>query len=401
MIIKANVEMGLSSLLVSKQRSVLALLGIVIGIGAVIAMVSIGVIIKEETLKQFAELGTDYIIISKSWGGYGRSGKTKREEIVEITFDQGMELGRSVPSIKESTPIGTSYVNYIYRGQRLNAGLVATTENFLGLNRMSMEEGRYITDFDLNMPYCVIGSEVAKTLKDKGAYNLVGEQVKMQDRLFTVIGVLKPARRSSMMPFDPNKSIYIPYSTYSRVFEEPAVSDVLARMREGFEPQAVSQAITDYFKLRDPRLEIEVTMAHELIAQRQNQAQMYTLLLTAIGSISLIVGGVGVMNVMLVSVTERKKEIGIRRALGALRGDIQLQFLIESLVLCIVGGLLGVVLGIGASYLIAWLKHMEFLISSMAIILGVGVSTLIGIFFGYYPARQASRLDPIVALRAD
>lgn len=402
MIIKANVEMGLSSLLVSKQRSLLALLGIVIGIGAVIAMVSIGVIVKEHTLKQFQELGTDYFVISKAWGGFASSrGKAAKTEEVHMTYEQGVELPLMVPSVKEASPIGTSYTNYIFRGKRMNAGIVATGESFLKLNRMTMQAGRYITDFDQNMPYCVVGADVMKDLKDKGAHFFVGEKIKMQERLFTIIGVLNPTRRSTIMPFDVNKSIYIPYSTYSRVFEEPSVSNILGRIREGAQPQETTQAIKDFFNLRAPDLNIEVSMAQELITQMENQVKTFTLLLTAIGSISLIVGGVGVMNVMLVSVTERKKEIGIRRALGALRGDIQLQFLIESLVLCIVGGLVGVVFGIGASYLIALKNHWGFLVSGMSIILGVGVSTLIGIFFGYYPARQASRLDPIIALRAE
>ena len=133
----------------------------------------------------------------------------------------------------------------------------------------------------------------------------------------------------------------------------------------------------------------------------KKQMQMFTLLLGAIGSISLIVGGVGVMNVMLVSVSERKKEIGIRRAIGARQSDIQTQFLIESLVLCFVGGILGISVGIGASWVIAHVSHWQFIFSMVSVFLGVGVSVGVGIFFGFYPARQAARLSPIEALRAE
>ena len=159
-------------------------------------------------------------------------------------------------------------------------------------------------------------------------------------------------------------------------------------------------AVQAYFRRVAPNLEVRVRSAKELIASMQRQTQLFALLLGAIGSISLIVGGIGVMNVMLVSVTERRKEIGIRRALGAKRGDIQLQFLIESLVLSLLGGVFGMGLGIGVAYGACQYGNWEFFVSTMALLLGVGVSSGVGLFFGFYPARQAARLDPITALRS-
>ena len=172
-------------------------------------------------------------------------------------------------------------------------------------------------------------------------------------------------------------------------------------MSNGTTNNAARDQIMAYIAALGKGQTVKITSPEEIIAQMEKQMQMFTLLLGAIGSISLIVGGVGVMNVMLVSVTERRREIGIRRALGAKRGDIRGQFLIESVILSLIGGLFGIIFGIGASWLIAHFAKWQFALSFSAILLGVGVSNAVGIFFGYYPARQASLLDPIVALKSD
>lgn len=394
MIIKANVNMGIRSLLASKQRTLLALLGIVIGIGSVIAMVSVGIIASEHALKQFREMGTDYIVISKGWGGgFG-------ENAPKITLEQAIELPHRVANILEATPMGSSGTNFIYQGQNYSAQILATLGNFLSINRFQMAEGRYISDLDVNMNYCILGSEVVDELREKGVTKFLGIEIMFRDRLFSVIGLLEKTPSGGMKPFSANRSIMIPISTYMRSFDDPEISNIIGRIKPGALASEVAEDIKNYFRLVDPQLEIEVQTAEELIQQQNKQSQLFTLLLGAIGSISLIVGGVGVMNVMLVSVSERKKEIGIRRALGALRRDIQMQFLIESLVLCLVGGMIGLAMGIGASYILAQQNGWDFMVSKAAILLGIGVSTAVGLFFGYYPARQASMLDPIIALRS-
>jgi len=394
MMIKANIKMGLASLIASKQRSFLALLGIVIGIGSVIAMVSVGIIVKAHSLKEFLEMGTDYIVVSKGWGG------DSGPNAPQITLDQANKLTSFVSSITEATPMGSGGAPFNYQGERYSAQILATTENFLGINRFKIEEGRYISDLDKNMNYCVIGAEIEKKMKENGVEKILGAEIQFKERLFTIVGILEKAPGGGLKPFNVNRSMMIPLSTYMRIFDDAQINNILARMKQGAIPTQVTQDIKSYFTLRDPELQIEVQNAEELIAQMEKQMQMFTLLLGAIGSISLIVGGVGVMNVMLVSVAERKKEIGIRRALGALRRDIQFQFLVESLVLCLVGGLIGLLMGIGASYLISKHNDWDFIVSNAAVLLGIGVSTGVGLFFGYFPARQAARLDPIVALRS-
>lgn len=237
-------------------------------------------------------------------------------------------------------------------------------------------------------------------MKDNGAISIVGQKVKINEKLFTIIGIMESSPSSGLKPFTLDNCIMVPLSTYLSDFDNAKVDSGLARMKQEVDAAQVTQDVKNYFTLRNPELFIEVANAEELIQQMRKQMQMFTMLLGAIGSISLVVGGVGVMNVMLVSVAERRKEIGIRRAMGAFRRDIQLQFLIESLVLCLLGGLIGLILGVGASYFIAQKNGWDFVISQVAMLMGVGVSTIVGIFFGYYPARQASQLDPIVALRS-
>jgi len=262
-----------------------------------------------------------------------------------------------------------------------------------------MTGGRFISDLDTKMPYCVISEQVAEFMKQKGIADPVGAELRYAGRFFTVIGIIKTVDEGGIRPFAINEGIIMPLATAMRMPNRPESLTITARVAQAGSRDAARDQLERYFLERTPKLKLRITSAEELIRNMQKQMQMFTLLLGAIGSISLVVGGVGVMNVMLVSVSERKVEIGIRRALGAQRGDIQSQFLIESLVLSLVGGMIGICLGVGASYVLCRFSNWEFVISGTAIALGVGVSAAVGIFFGYYPARQAARLNPIEALR--
>jgi putative ABC transport system permease protein len=204
-----------------------------------------------------------------------------------------------------------------------------------------------------------------------------------------------------MRPPNLNKAVLIHATTASRAYPDSKITSIIGRVRPGTGTPLLKQQVQAYFSARDKRRNVEVQTAEELIANMEKQMRLFTLLLGAIGSIALIVGGVGVMNVMLVSVSERRKEIGIRRALGAHREDVQTQFIIESVVLCLTGGLIGILIGVVISFLFAHFTKWEFMLSMNAVMLGIGVSSAVGVFFGYYPARQASRLDPITALRGE
>ncbi len=399
MIVSANLQEAARSLLSAKQRTILALIGIVIGIGSVIAMVSVGRIVQDEALRQFKEMGTDILTIEKDFGGSPGGGPSKAPASLKLA--DVAAIPPACPAVAVVAPSVRGSGEISFAGKRLErAAPMAVTASFLDINKLTIREGRFLSDLDQQSQYCVIGSEVADELTKLGARPLLGSRIRVGTHLLTVIGVTSEVPTGGMRRFEPNEMIYVHITTGLRIFANAELSTIMARVRPGATNDLAREQLAAYFsRLKGPQ--VRITSPEEIIAQMEKQMQMFTLLLGAIGSISLIVGGVGVMNVMLVSVTERRREIGIRRALGAKRGDIRGQFLIESVILSLVGGLFGIVVGVGASWLIAHFAQWQFSLSLGAILLGVGVSSGVGIFFGFYPARQAALLDPIVALKSD
>lgn len=404
MILTSNLKEAVRSLMSAKQRTILALIGIVIGIGSVIAMVSVGKIVQEESLRQFREMGTDILTIEKEFGDPSGKpgGSAKGGGVSRLRLGDVLAIPAGCPGITTVAPFVRGSGDAAYNGKKLErAGLLGVTETFSAINKLKIREGRFLSDLDEQSRYCVIGSRVASELLRLGARQTIGEKIRVGDNLFTVIGVTTDMPEGGMRRFEPNDTIYLHITTGLRLFSTAEITTITAHVRAGVANNAARDQVMAYFATHVKGVAVKVTSPEEVIAQMEKQMQMFTLLLGAIGSISLIVGGVGVMNVMLVSVTERRREIGIRRALGAKRGDIKGQFLIESVILSLVGGFLGILFGVGASRLIAHFAHWQFVLSFGAILLGVGVSNAVGIFFGYYPARQASLLDPIVALKSD
>lgn len=403
MIHPSNLKEAARSLLSSKQRTILALIGIVIGIGSVIAMVSVGRIVQDEALRQFKEMGTDILTIEKEFGGGlpgGGGGRPAAKSALKL--DTIRAIPSRCPAISSVAPSVRGTGEASFNGKKLErSGPMGVTASFLAINKLSIREGRFLSDLDEQSRFCVIGSQVAAELQKKGADPVVGSKIRIGDNLFTVIGVTSEVPQGGMRRFEPNEMIYLHITTSLRVFANAEISSITARVSPGYTNTAARDQVLAYFVSLGMGSAVRITSPEEIIAQMEKQMQMFTLLLGAIGSISLIVGGVGVMNVMLVSVTERRREIGIRRALGAKRSDIRGQFLIESVILSLIGGLFGIIFGLGASWLIAHFANWQFSLSVGAILLGVGVSNAVGIFFGYYPARQASLLDPIVALKSD
>ena len=390
-LLKANLKEAAASLVSTRQRSLLALLGIAIGIGSVIAMISVGMIVREEALKHFRELGTDILNL------YLRSSNPAAGQ---FTVTPELIFGlTSLPSIAAVAPYVTTYGEATFAGRTIkDVTFIGATAALADLNKLKVEEGRYISDLDYRRYFCVIGSGVAADLRQVGFERIIGETVKVGGSAYTVVGVMQYTPQGRRR-FDANQSVIIPVSTAQRVFINPGISSVTVRMSPGVHHVVATREISEYFRYKAPGLEVRVRSAEELIEQMHNQMRLFALMLGAVGGISLLVGGIGIMNVMLVSVSERRQEIGIRRALGARRSDIQTQFLIESLILSLAGGVVGVVAGIGTTWAICQFTDWTFLISFGAMGLGVGVASGTGVFFGYYPAWQAARLDPIAALR--
>ena len=392
MLIKTNFAEALSSLYAGRLRTLLALVGIVIGIGSVIAMISVGAIYKNESIKRFNELGTDILTIRKlpSRGADARA----------IRLADVRDLSVETPSIAASTAwINTTGI-FLYAGKEVGRGsLLGVTASFAELRKLELGAGRFISDLDFRRYYCVIGDDIARAMRRAGANQLVGESLKLKGRVYTIVGVLR--RAPATQSLNANGSAFVPITTAQRAFGRAEIKDMIARTRPGAHHRAAATDVQNYFRRKSRHLRLRVVSAEQLIEQIQQQTQLIALLLASVGSISLIVGGVGVMNVMLVSVSQRRQEIGIRRALGARRKDIQTQFLTESIILSLLGGLFGIVLGIGSAYLICRYTGWTFSVSTTGVVLGVGVAACVGIFFGLYPAYHAARLDPITALRAN
>jgi len=405
MILKANLKEAVRSLYSAKQRTILALIGIVIGIGSVIAMVSVGTIVQNEALRQFKEMGTDILTIEKDFGGAPGPGGGGGKGLVsvKIKLHDALAIPANCPGIGVVAPTANgSGGEATYGGKKLErATLMGVTESFLAINKLRVKSGRFLSDLDEQSQFCVVGSGVSREIERRGVASAVGERIRVGDNIFTVIGVINDVPEGGMRRFDANTSVFVHITTVLRMSKDAEINAVTARVRSGLTNDSARKQVLTFFATKTKTPSVRVTSPEEVIAQMEKQMQMFTLLLGAIGSISLIVGGVGVMNVMLVSVTERRREIGIRRALGAKRGDIKWQFLIESIILSMIGGLVGIVVGVGAARIISHFAHWQFMVSVSAILLGVGVSTAVGVFFGFYPARQASMLDPIVALRSD
>ncbi|WP_419785391.1 ABC transporter permease [Pseudodesulfovibrio sp.] len=394
MILGENIKESLHSLWAAKQRSLLALIGIVIGIGSVIAMVAVGQIVENESLRQFKEMGTDICMVrqvSKPGAGFRTGG---------MPFDDVMKVPGQCPAIRSVAPFVNLYANLTYVGKRVPCPGLGVTGGFLDMFKVPITAGRFVSDLDGYENFCVLGHTKADWLRKQGVAEPVGARVVFGGKQYTVVGVAGPVPSGSFCPYEINEGILVPIALAMRLPDRPRITQFGARMVDNDASPEATVQLKKFFQYAK-RIDVQVTSAEELVLQMERQMRMFTLMLGAIGSIALIVGGVGVMNVMLVSVSERRREIGIRRAIGAEQKDIQIQFLVECVVLSFVGGFIGLILGVGTVAIICRFTGWEFFVSIEAVLLGVGVSAAVGIFFGYYPARQAARLSPIDALRAE
>lgn len=390
--LRQNLREALANLLGAKQRTALALIGIVIGTGSVIAMINIATIVKAEALRQFKDMGTDILIIQPRFGG---------SDAASIDPEDVAGLLREAPGIVGVAPIASGGAPLSFEGRIGNGGLVATSAALADLAKLRLATGRFISDLDGYQHFCVIGSGLRTSFGSGGPEPGVGDALRIGDYIFTIVGVLQPAAHNPMVPFNLNESVYVQLASRRRLLSRPDIGMLIARMAPGVHHLVAEREVAAYFQPRLRGETPEVRSAEQLIEGMESQMQLYTLLLAAIGSISLIVGGVGVMNVMLVTVTERQREIGVRLAIGARQRDIRRLFLTESMLLSLLGGALGTGLGVGASAAAAHYSGWLFVLSPTAIPLGAGVSAAVGVFFGFYPAHQASRLDPIACLRAE
>ena len=389
--IKQAILEAIGNLLASRQRSLLALIGIMVGAGAVIAMLTVGAIAREETARQFRAMGTDILLIrADSDQGLG-----------SLPLAETEALAGQLPGLSLIAPFMLGGGQISAEGQSRSASFLGVTESFAPVARVRVAQGRFISRHDRFEPFAVVGAGLAAELSTPFNRIRVGSNIRVGRYVFTVIGVLDEVLPSPMMPADVNDALIVSIPNGRRIMSTPQLAWGVARAAPEADPDQVARAIGTALEpsMREGR--VQVQSARALLAGLASQMRLFTLLLGAVGAIALVLGGVGVMNIMLVSVQERRREIGVRLAIGATRWNIQSLFLTEAAVLSLAGGAFGVLLGLAGAWGFAQMSGWAFVVSATAIPLGAGVSIATGLFFGFYPAVMASRLDPIVALRTE
>jgi putative ABC transport system permease protein len=390
----------------NKMRSGLTMLGIIIGVGAVIAMIAIGSGAKARIQEQIASMGSNLIIVLS---GSATSGGTRMGSgsVPTLTVEDSKAIAAESSAVKYTAPVLQGVTQVVYGNQNWSTVTYATTPEALLIRDWPIVRGRTMIQPDVEgaAKVCLLGQTVVETIF--GDLDPVGQVVRIKQFPFTVIGVLS-VKGQTTWGQDQDDVVYVPLTTGQRLLfgqQFPGMVRTISVQATG--PDTMKQAEDEITQLLRQRHRIRsnqdsdfsVRNLTEAMSTAEESARVMSLLLGAIASISLLVGGIGIMNIMLVSVTERTREIGIRMAVGARGRDILFQFLIEALVLSLIGGVIGIFLGVGASRLIAQVFKWPILISFQALLLSFSFAGGVGVFFGFYPARKAANLDPIEALR--
>jgi len=400
--IKESIHIARRSLMGSKMRSFLTMLGVIIGVAAIIAMISIGNGAKADISERIKSLGSNVLQIrpgAQSFGGvrFGAgSVMTLKNEDAEILKEKAQYLAYIEPEVSNQAQVK-------FGNKNDNIEIVGTTPDYQRVQNAKVTKGSFFTSEDVlyREKVCVIGQTVITNLF--GNVDPLGQEIRIKNLDFRVLGVLD--KKGSMGPFDQDNRILIPITTaQKRVFGTDYLRSISVEVKNKDDIEAAKEEIQTLLRRQhkiayNKESDFNVRDQSSFLETLEKTSQSFTFLLAGIAAVSLIVGGIGIMNIMLVSVTERTREIGTRKAVGAKRRDILLQFLVESLVLSLLGGIIGILLGVGGASLIAKFAGWKTLVSADAILLAFLFAASVGIFFGIYPARKAARLNPIEALR--
>jgi len=404
----ASMKIALRALEVNRTRSALTMLGIIIGVAAVIAMVAVGAGATARIQEQIQSIGSNLIIVLP--GSISSNGvRLGSGAVVTLSEDDAKAIAAECPSVSAVAPAVRGGVQVVYGNNNWATTAQGVTPDYMTIRDYTMMSGQFFTDQDVDAAakVAVLGETVVQNLF--GDSDPTGQVVIIKNVPFTVAGVLTPKGQSPTGQ-DQDDIILLPISTAKgKVLgtNQANAKAVGSLMVQAIGPQAMDEAQQEMESLlRErhrilPGLEDDFTIRNltEVFAAQENSAHVMSILLGAIASVSLIVGGIGIMNIMLVSVTERTREIGLRQAVGAKTRDILSQFLVEAVTLSLVGGIIGIVVGLVASWLISYFAQWSTVVSPLSIIMAFVFSALVGVFFGYYPARKAAFLDPIEALR--
>jgi putative ABC transport system permease protein len=398
-------RIALFALARNKMRSLLTMLGIVIGVGAVIANVAIGQGAEQKMQSEIKNFGTNTIFVAagsptRRHGGVRRGGGSVK---TLIDADR-VAILQQVPLVRRCAPIASSGGQVVYRNQNWATRMTGTTEDYFQVRNFTLQSGTMFGEEEVRTAQnvAVIGPTVSDILFPDS--DPIGKTIRIQNQPFTVIGLTAPKGQSAMGS-DQDDIVFMPFITLQKKISGQDWLNYISCEAESREASAPAQAAIESLLRERHRIQggaendFFVRTQSEFADLAQQTTQLMTMLLGSIASISLLVGGIGIMNIMLVSVTERTREIGIRLAVGATDRDIQRQFLVEAITLSLMGGAVGILVGAGASGLITKLAGWPVHISVLSMVAAVLFSAAVGIFFGFYPARKAAQLDPIEALR--
>lgn len=413
MFLKENIALAIAGLKSNKMRAFLTMLGIIIGIGSVIAIVSIGDAISDTFTDAMSDFGANNIYVYVST----RDSDTyvdKMDDADLISMEQIEKFQNKYSdkisgiSVSQESESGKAREGHHYA----NVTIDGVNPGYEGINNLKIDQGRFLRDKDIkgNRSVAVVSDKLVTNMF-RGNANPIGKKVNIDTEdgyfTYTIVGVYKYEQSAfsnsgAVSEKDTRTPVYIPVSLAKENADNQNYGQFSLRVKNGVDADSFTNKISTYWsKLysNNSKFTIKVENAQNELAQMTSALGKISIAVAAIAAIALLVGGVGVMNIMLVSVTERTREIGTRKALGARSGYIKMQFIIESIIICVVGGIIGIIVGMLLAWLGTSLMSMKFAVSVPVIIISVGFSMLIGIFFGYYPAKKAAKLDPIEALR--
>jgi putative ABC transport system permease protein len=402
MLLGETVAVALQSIRANMMRSVLTMLGIIIGVGAVITMVALGSGAQKAVQDRIAALGANVFSVMAGQASFGGIRITDR---TILSTDDYEALLRDAHLLKAVVPEMQQSLQVKYGNQNSNLNVVGTTADYVNVRNYTVPYGRMFTQGEdaARQRYAVLGSSVPRMLGGNPAA-MIHQTMLIRGIPFEIIGVLSEKGAAGGFG-NPDEQILIPLNTARyRVMGSNRIRTFSVQVADSV---PIEQGMVDLERVlrREHKIrpggenDFTIRNQQDVLATQQQATQVFTSLLASIAAVSLLVGGIGIMNIMLVSVTERTREIGVRKALGATRLNIMLQFLIEALTLCLLGGLIGILLGVGTAILLARVMQWNTLISPMAVGIAFAFSAAVGLFFGLWPARRAAKLDPIVALR--
>jgi putative ABC transport system permease protein len=382
------------------------MLGIIIGVGAVIAMLAVGTGASRRISEQISKMGSNLLMVvpgATTTGGVRMGSGTQPT----LTLADAEAILKESRAVSDVAPVLSGVAQIVYGHQNWSTGVVGTTPGMLIVRDWPLASGRSFTQQDVKSAtkVCLVGQTVIENLF--GDMDPIGQVIRIKKIPFTIIGVLGPKGQTPQGQ-DQDDTIYVPVTTaQKKLFGTTIpgmVRTIMVKAKSAEDLASAERQINELLRQRHrigPKQENDFTVRNltQFMQAQEQSTNVMTLLLAAIASVSLLVGGIGIMNIMLVSVTERTREIGIRMAIGAKTWDIRLQFIIEALILSLIGGIAGIIAGISASEIISALAGWSTVVSPLSVLLAFGFSGLVGMFFGFYPAYKASLLDPIEALR--